>query len=100
MKNLMNSIGSKMEQLKVALENECATFCEQSEYDNQSDIIYEIPRVYSVDKHGYHIEWCILNIDKGIVYLAGIGEDYGETKELKIGDLNSDELIAIGNELV
>ena len=96
----MSSIGSKLEQLKGVLKTECATFCEQSEYDNQNDIIYEIQRVYSVDKYGYHIEWCVLKIDNGIVYLGGIGEDYGETKELNIDDLNSDELIAIGNELL
>ena len=100
MKKLINQITLDLEKLRKGLSIAKATFCEQAEYDNSDDCIYEIPRCYSVTKHGFYCEWAILRIENGIAYCGGIGEDYGEMLECSLSELNDSEIISIANELI
>ena len=100
MQELVNSINLGVDKLLTELKNHSAEFCTQAEYDNNDDLIWDLPRVYTVDKYNYHIEWGVLRIENGIAYLGSIGEDYGDFKEIEIGELNAEELITIGNQLI
>jgi predicted translin family RNA/ssDNA-binding protein len=99
MRKLIESIEDSNYELLKQLLDESAEFATSAEYENNHDCIYEIPRVYSVTKHGYHTEWCILRIDKGMAYLGGMCDDFGEFRQRSVNDLTSEELLMIANEI-
>jgi hypothetical protein len=99
MRTLINNIDRQLEELRIKLNDETATFCEQSEYDNHDDIIFDIPRIYQVTKHGFHVEYCILNINQGKIDAMGLCEDAGESLYTTIDSLSPSELLAIGSEI-
>ena len=99
MKKLLNQIEENLIDLKRNIQDMSIEFANECEYDNGEDIIYDLPRVYSVSKHGYHEEYAVLKIDAGIIYLGGIAEEYGELKQITIDELNWDELLQIANTI-
>mgnify|MGYP000943403349 CR=1 FL=1 len=100
MRKLVNQITLNLESLRKELSTAKATFCEQDEYDNGDDIIYDIPQVYSVDKYGYYTLWCVLRIENGIAYCGGLCEDQGDTMDTELSQLSDSEILTIANELI
>jgi hypothetical protein len=99
MRKLLNKIEEELVEAKRLLQVEVAEFITEAEYDNSDDVLYELPRIYEVSKHGYHIEYAVLRIDNGVVHLGGISEDYGEMKQSTLDELNWDEILTIANQI-
>mgnify|MGYP006883189497 CR=1 FL=1 len=99
MRRLLNKIEEELVEVKRLLQEEVAEFITESEYDNGDDVLYDLPRIYEVTKHGYHIEYAVLRIDNGTVYLGGICDDFGDLKQVVLNDLNWDEILTIANTI-
>ena len=99
MRTLINNIDRQLEELRLELKKTTATFCSQEDYDEHEDIIFDIPRIYQVTKHGFHVEYCILNINQGKIDAMGLCEDAGESLYTTIDSLSLSELLAIGEEI-
>lgn len=70
-------------------------FVTDKQYDDSDDLIWELPRISKVSKHGFYIEYAITNINDGKVTAKGIGEDYGDVITLNVTDLNYEEAIVL-----
>jgi hypothetical protein len=99
MTSLLKEIEQNINELIKLLLVEQAEFITAAEYDNGDDCLYDAPRVYTTSKHGYTNEWCVLRIDKGIVYLGGLFDDGGDFKQLGILDLIESDLLTIANNI-
>jgi len=99
MRKLLDKIEEELVETKRLLQTEVAEFITESEYDNGDDVLYDLPRVYQVSKHGFHEEYAVLRIDNGTVYLGGIGEDFGTEMQTTLDNLNWEEILTIANNI-
>ncbi len=99
MRKLLNKIEKQLVEVKVILQDETAEFITSAEYDNGDDVLYEIPRIYEVTKHGFHIEYAILRIDKGQIYLGGVFDEFGELKKVTLDELSWDEMLGVAQQI-
>lgn len=101
MKGLIRVIEKSSIRLVENLNNVEKVFLTDKEYDNQDDLIYELPRTFTVTKYGYYVEYVIVEIKKGgVLKCRGIGEDYGDKAEQLLAELTTDNLITLAEELV
>lgn len=66
------------------------------EYENDNDLIWELPRYATVNKWGYYQEYAITKITKGgDISAKGIGEDWGEEIAITTSDLSYGEAVVL-----
>jgi hypothetical protein len=64
------------------------------QYDNDNDLVWDVPRVGVVTKYGYYIEFAITKITKGgEITGKGLGEDWGDTYSFTVNELSYGEAV-------
>ena len=95
MENLIKEIYTITNKFREVLKTTNHVFLTQEEIDDW-DIIWDMPRLYNVDKHSYYDEYVIVSIVNGVINTIGISEgDSGEEKVFDLDYLSTDELIMI-----
>jgi hypothetical protein len=91
----VNDLMLKVENILMELDEVLLT---DEEYEDNNEVMYELPRVSRISKHGFHIEYVITKITKGGDIIAkGICDDYGDEITLSVKDLNNEEAITLLN---
>lgn len=94
--DLIYEVTDLLPKISVALKELDKEFLTNYEYENDNDLIWELPRVSRVSKHGQYIEYAITKISKGgDITAKGIGEDYGEVISVSVDELNYEESIGL-----
>jgi|DEB0MinimDraft_12_1074336.scaffolds.fasta_scaffold01732_4 hypothetical protein len=100
MRKLIESIETGLEELQQQLNDEVAEFATDAEYENCDSCIYDAPRVGVITKHDYYISYAVLRINKGVVTLCGLGDDYGfKIEPTSINRLTADEIMVIASNI-
>jgi len=96
--NIAEKIQEQSSRLFEELKKKCKVLVTNEEYDNGEDLIYDIPRIYTVTKHGFYVEYVILEIQEGgILKCGGLSEDFGELITTDISELTTDDACALFN---
>ena len=96
--NIAEKIQEQSSKLFEELKKKSKVLVTDEEYDNGEDLIYEIPRIYTVTKHSFYVEYIILEIQEGgILKCGGLGEDFGERITTDISELTTDNACVLFN---
>jgi len=96
--NIAEKIQEQSSRLFEELKKKSKVLVTNEEYDNGEDLIYDIPRIYTVTKHSFYVEYVILEIQEGgILKCGGLGEDFGELITTDISELTTDDACALFN---
>jgi len=89
--NSAEKIQEQSSKLFEELKTKSRVLITDKEYNDGEDSIYEMPRIYTVTKHSFYVEYVILEIQQGgTLKCGGLGEDYGELMTTDIGELTTD----------
>jgi hypothetical protein len=98
--NIAEKIQEQRSKLFEELKNKSKVLITNEEYDNEEDLIYEMPRIYIVTKHSFYVEYVILEIQEGgILKCGGLGEDFGELITTDISELTTDDACGLFNHI-
>jgi hypothetical protein len=96
------NIAKKIQEQSIKLFEELKTkskiLVTDEEYDNSDDLIYEMPRIDTVTKHNFYVEYVILEIQEGgILKCGGLGEDFGKLITTDVSKLTTDNACMLFN---
>ena len=90
--NIAEKIQAQSSKLFEGLKTMNRVLITDKEYNDGEDLIYEMPRIHTVTKHWFYVEYVILEIQQGgTLRCGGLGEDYGELITTDISELTTDD---------
>jgi len=96
--NIAEKIQEQSAKLFEELKTKSKILVTSEDYDNGDDLIYEMPRIFTVTKHGFYVEYVILELQEGgSLKCGGLGDDFGEFISKDISELTIDDACELFN---
>jgi len=99
MKTKIKKTYSLLREIKKYINNVDYIFMNVKEFNNENDLIHDLPRVSHIDKYGYYNEFAVMSISNGEIYALGIGENFGDEFEMFVDDIQAFEALWIAEEI-
>lgn len=81
--------------IREALREKTAVLYTEEQYAKNDDTIYDGALVFIYEGNNTAFECIVMKIDKGLIHCKGIGDNYGESKEVGMYDINIEDLLQI-----